>query len=335
MLTKQKYVEYLLSTPTNYTCTNLAEHVEGVRHDAVSDFLQRERLTPRQLWALLRGRIDAHSEAFLLVDDSIHDKRCSQFIELVKCQYSGNEHGLVKGIGVVNLVHSAGADGDFWPIDDRLSAPEVDGKSKNAHFREMFLRAVGDKQLQARTIVFSDAWYAVDNLKLIHRSGWTFFTTLKSNRLVSLSKELGCSHLHAIEWTPERLQQGVIVKRKAVPCPVRLFKLVASNGDIDWVVTNRLEEPVTAPVAREARDVRWQIEELHRGVKQLTGSERCQCRSARSQRNHLACCYHAWVSLKVKAKQLSQTLYQVRASLLTEYLRAELRQPRIPACLPV
>lgn len=335
MLTKQKYVEYLLSTPNNYTCTNLAEHLEGVSHDAVSDFLQRERLAPRQLWELVRGRIDDHSEAFLLADDSIHDKRYSQFIELVKCQYSGNEHGLVKGIGVVNLVHSAGAEGDFWPIDYRLYAPEGDGKTKNDHFREMFLRAVSDKQLQARTIVF-DAWYAsVDNLKLIHRSGWPFFTTLKSNRLVSLSKELGYSHLHAIEWTPERLQQGVIVKLKAVPFHVRLFKLVAPNGDIDWVVPTRLDETVTAPVAREASDVRWQIEELHRGVKQLTGSERCQCRSARSQRNHLACCYHAWVSLKVKAKQLSQTLYQVRASLLTEYLRAELRQPRIPACLPV
>ena len=37
MITKQKYVEYLLSTPTNYTCTNLAEHLEGVSHDVVSD----------------------------------------------------------------------------------------------------------------------------------------------------------------------------------------------------------------------------------------------------------------------------------------------------------
>ncbi len=34
------------------------------------------------------------------------------------------------------------------------------------------------------------------------------------------------------------------------------------------------------------------IEELHRGLKQLTGSEQCQCRAARAQRNHLACCYH-------------------------------------------
>ena len=35
----------LVSTPINYTCTNLAEHLEGMSHDAVSDFLKRERLT--------------------------------------------------------------------------------------------------------------------------------------------------------------------------------------------------------------------------------------------------------------------------------------------------
>ena len=46
MITKQKYVEFLVSTPINYTCTNLAEHLEGMSHDAVSDFLKRERLKP-------------------------------------------------------------------------------------------------------------------------------------------------------------------------------------------------------------------------------------------------------------------------------------------------
>jgi hypothetical protein len=40
----------------------------------------------------------------MLVDDSVQDKRYSQFIELVNLQYSGVEHGLVRGIGIVNLV---------------------------------------------------------------------------------------------------------------------------------------------------------------------------------------------------------------------------------------
>ena len=334
MITKQQYVEYLISTVANYTGSHLAEHLDDVSHDVITDYLRTERLTARGLWELVQHLITDSPDAFLLVDDSVQDKRYSRFIELVKRQYSGAEHGLVRGIGIVNLVHSSGQDGDFWPIDYRIYAPDADGKTKNDHFREMLLRAVADKLIQAKTVLF-DSWYAAaDNLKLIHRLGLVFFTTLKENRLVSLSKADGYIHLDQIDWTPERLQNGVQVKLKEVPFKVQLFKLVATNGDIDWVITNSPEETLTAQVAQDANDVRWQIEELHRGLKQLTGTEKCQCRKARSQRNHLACCYHAWLSLKVKAMQLNKTLYQVKTDLLRDYLRAELQNPRVPALQP-
>ena len=208
----------------------------------------------------------------------------------------------------------------------------MDGKTKNGHFQERFVNAIEQKKIKARTILF-DGWYAsAENLKLIHRRRWTFFTTLKSNRLVSLSKEQGYVHLDALEWTAQRAVHGVLVKLKEVPFKVRLFKLVAPDGDIDWVITNDLDETLTAQVAEASSDVRWQVEEVHRGLKQLTGSERCQCRGARAQRNHLACCYHAWVSVKVRAKELGQTMYALRDSLFSHYLRAELRHPRIVAC---
>jgi len=334
MISKKQYVEYLLSTPFNYTCTNLADHLDGVSHDVVNDFLRQAHFQPHQLWELVQGRIADSREAFLIVDDSVQDKRYSRFIELAKYQYSGVEHRPIKGIGVVNLVHSNGQAGDFYPIDYRVYAPDVDHKSKNDHFREMFLQAIENKALKARTILF-DAWYAsAENLKVIHRRRWTFFTTLKSNRLVSLSKDTGYVHLDEIDWTADRLEHGVVVKLKEVPFKVRLFKVVASNGDIDWVITNDLDETVTTQVAQDANDVRWQVEELHRDIKQLTGSEKCQCRSSRAQRNHLACCYHAWVSLKIKAQDLGLTLYQVRSSLFTNYLRVELAHPTIQACLP-
>ncbi len=331
MVTKLQYVEFLISTVANFTGTHLAEHLEGVSHDAVTDFLQSERLTARHLWELVGGLIQDSPHAFLIADDSVQDKRYSRFMELVRLQYSGAAHGLVRGIGVVNLIHSSGTTGDFYPIDYRVYAPETDGKTKNEHFREMLLHAIAGKQIKARTVLF-DSWYAgADNLKLIHRLGLIFFTTLKENRLVSLSKEEGYLHLDQIEWTPERLQNGVIVKLKEVPFKVRLFKLVATNGDIDWVITNCPDETLTAQVAQDANDVRWQVEELHRGLKQLTGTDKCQCRKERSQRNHLACCYHAWLSLSVKAKQLHKTLYQVKTDLLRDYLCNELRNPRVPA----
>jgi hypothetical protein len=334
MITKLQYVEFLISTVANYTGTHLAEHLDQVSHDTITDFLQSERLTARHLWELVEGLIADSPEAFLIADDSVQDKRYSRFIELVRRQYSGAEHGLVRGIGVVNLVHSSGKPGEFYPIDYRIYDPDADSKTKNEHFREMLVQAIADKLIKARTVLF-DSWYAgADNLKLIHRLGLIFFTTLKENRLVSLSKEDGYIHLDEIEWTTERLQSGVIVKLKEVPFKVRLFKLVATNGDIDWVITNSPEETLTTQVVQNANDVRWQIEELHRGIKQLTGSEKCQCRHARSQRNHLACCYHARLSLKVIATKLNKTLYEVKTDLLRDYLQAELRNPHVPAFQP-
>jgi len=127
-----------------------------------------------------------------------------------------------------------GNDGQLWPIDYRIYHPDTDGKSKNDHFEEMFLRLTTHKQLKARRILF-DTWYAsVDNLKLIHRAGWTFFTTLKSNRLVSVDRDRGYEHLSGLMFDEQTLVKGLIVKLKEVPFKVKLFKLVAPNGDIDW-----------------------------------------------------------------------------------------------------
>jgi hypothetical protein len=334
MITKQKYVEYLISTPVNYTCTNLAEHLEGVSHDVVSDYLASERLTARHLWELVQGLIDNRPAAYLIIDDSVQDKRYSRSIEMVKRQYSGAEGGLVRGIGVVNLVHTTGKAGEHYPIDFRIYAKEADGKTKNDHFQEMLLRAIAEKQIRAKTILF-DSWYASwKNLKLVHRLGLIFYTTIQENRVVSLSKAAGWSYPKDVNWTADRLKNGVIVKLNKIPFKVRLFKAVTTNGDVDWIITNDLDETGTTQVAQEVNDVRWQVEEFHRELKQLTGAEKCQCRQARSQRNHLACCYHAWLSLKIQAKRLNKTIYRVRTDLFSDFLRAELRNPSIPAFQP-
>ena len=331
MITKSQYIEYLLNTPINYTCSNLSEHLENVSHDCVTDFLQNSRFTPKELWELVENRIDDSEEAFLLVDDSVQNKKYAHAIETVKLQYSGNEHGLVKGIGLVNLVHTNGCSGDFYPINYRVYNPDSDGKSKNNHFQEMFRQAIVNQEIKARNIAF-DSWYgSVDNLKMIHRSGWTFYTNLKSNRKVSIDKGIGYQDLREIEWTQEELISGKLVRLKEVPFWLKLFKLVDTEDNIEWVMTNKLAEDFTRLRAIQATQVRWQVEEFHRSFKQLTGSEKCQCRKERSQRNHLACCYAAWVAIKVKATEMKTSMYQLRNRLFVEYLKSQLQNPTIPA----
>lgn len=195
------------------------------------------------------------------------------------------------------------------------------------------MAAKAGKNIQAKKILF-DSWYAAsDNLKLIDRLKLVFVTTLKENRMVSLSPDTGYVHLTQLDWSDQQLQQGQIVKLKEVPFKLRLFKVVATNGDIEWVITNDLPQDLVQ-VIKADNDLRWQIEQMHRELKQLTGLEQCQCRKARSQRNHIACCYQAWLAIKVKAKALGKTTYAVVQDLLSDYLRAELRNPRIPALQP-
>ena len=342
-MNKQQYIAYLVATPGNATCTNLADHLDGepgTSHDAVSDFLRREKLTPRGLWNVVAPLLSDSPEAYLVFDDSVQDKRYSSRIELVRRQYSGAVGGLVRGIGVLNLLHVDDKGDDFFPIDYRIYDPDGDGKSKNDHFREMLVRAKTDKRIKAKTILF-DTWYAsVDNLKLVIRMGMTFVTTLKSNRLVSLSKEAGYVHLQDLEWTEDRLLHGIKVKLKELPHPVQLFKAVSKNGDVEWLITNCTTSsqdgsgddnhgPIETSEVQTMNSVRWRIEQLHRELKQLTGTEKCQCRKARSQRNHIACGYLAWLSLKMAARSAQTTLYAIRKWQLRDYLRNQLKQPSV------
>ncbi|BCM88985.1 hypothetical protein IAD21_00827 [Abditibacteriota bacterium] len=355
-MTQRQYIEYLIATTENYTCSNLAAHLEGEAaqsHDAVCDFLSREKLTPRGLWTVAQKVLNDGPDSYLIFDDSVQDKRYSSKIELVKLQYSGAEGGLVRGIGVLNLLHSSGQDGEFCPLDYRIYAPECDGKSKNEHFREMLIRAVCDKELQAQTVLF-DSWYAsLDNLRLIERLQLSFVTTLKSNRLVSVWSEREevapddekspekalWVHLQELEWNAQALREGILVKLKSLGFAVRVFKIVATNGDIEWLLTNgshtgRAERSprLTAHDVKSKNAVRWHIEQLHRELKQLVGSAKCQCRKARSQRNHLACCYLAWVAIKQRARQIQTTAYQAKRKLWSDFLKHQLANPTITAC---
>jgi hypothetical protein len=151
MITKARYVEYLISTPVNYTGTNLAAHLDGVSHDQISDFLAQEQFTSQHIWELAKPLINNTSDAFLILDDSVQEKKYSRKIENVYRQYSGNVHDVVNGIGVVNLVHGTDSDG-VYPIDYCIYDPELDGKTKNDHFLTMLKKAFTEKGIRAKWV---------------------------------------------------------------------------------------------------------------------------------------------------------------------------------------
>ena len=78
---------------------------------------------------------------------------------------------------------------------------------------------------------------------------------------------------------------------------------------------------------------RWKIEQVHREGKQVTGLERCQCRKARHQRNHIGCAFLVWLQLKHLAAQTDRTVYQLKHGLLDDYLIQQLRNPALKMVL--
>ena len=113
---------------------------------------------------------------------------------------------------------------------------------------------------------------------------------------------------------------------------MRLFRVAVSTNRTDYVATNDLSQSSTN-VVQEVCEVRWEIEEFHREIKQISGIESCQCRKARLQRNHIACAMLVWIGLKNLAYQTGQTVYQNKHRLVSNYLIQQLKRPSLPMCL--
>lgn len=334
-VTRLDYCQYLLVSQINYTLTNFADHCEKFSHDAINLYLRGARITARLVWENVRSQVVVTPHGYVIFDDTVLDKDYSHKIELVRRQYSGNVRGIIKGIGVVSCVYVNAELDQFWLIDYRIYDPEGDGKSKLDHVREMLSNIVYQKHLPFHTVLM-DTWYAIKDLMLLIESlHKVYYCPLKDNRQVDDSGSTQpYGRVDSLEWSSSELQHGKTIKIKGFPRDhkVRLFRVEVSTHRTDWVVTNDHTQDSTE-ATQEVCGFRWKIEQLHREGKQVTGLERCQCRKARIQRNHIACALLVWVRLKELAAQTSRTVYQLKHGLLDDYLIQQLKNPSLKMVL--
>ena len=328
-VTRLDYCQYLLVSQINYTLTNFADHCEQFSHDAINRYLRSERITPRLVWENVRDHVVLTPRGYVLFDDTVLDKHYAFAIDLVRSQYSGNAKAVIKGIGVVTCVYVNPHTDQFWLIDYRLYDPAGDGKSKLEHVREMLTKVVYQKQLPFHAVLM-DTWYATKDLMLFIASlDKRYYCPLKDNRQVDdTSGTRAYQRVDALDWSEDDLAHGKRIKIKGFPKDdkVQLFRVAVSTHRTDDVVTNDQAQDATE-ATREVCGFRWKIEQLHRAGKQVTGLERCQCRKARIQRNHIGCAFLVWVRLKELAVQTGRTVYQLKHGLLDDYLIQQLRNP--------
>jgi Transposase DDE domain len=330
-VTRLDYCQYLLVSQINYTLTHFADHSETFSHDEINRYLGGEKITPRLVWENVKSEVVQTASGYVLFDDTVLDKRYSFAIELVRRQYSGNAHGVIKGIGVVTCVYVNPELNQFWVLDYRIYAPEGDGKRKLDHVREMLSHTVYHKQLPFQAVLM-DTWYATKDLMLLIESlQKVYYCPLKANRHVDASgAQQPYQRVDTLDWSPSDLQQGKCLKIKGFPKnhKVQCFRVEVTTHRTDFVVTNDLAQESTQATQQACR-WRWKIEQLHRESKQVTGLEACQCRKARIQRNHIGCAFLVWVRLNTLAKQAGQTLYQLKHGLLDDYLCQQLKHPSL------
>jgi hypothetical protein len=325
--TKLDYCQYLLSSQVNYTLTNLAEHLDQFSHDTINRYLRSEKLSPRLLFEQVEELLERDPDVYPIFDDAVLEKsfgpkiESTPKIEPTRYQWSGNAKDVIRGIGVVSL-------------DYRIFDPDTDGLTKIDHVRQM-LGSVAHRQLLYSTVLM-DTWYATKELMMvIGGMGKTFYCPLKSNRQVDDSgAQRPYRRVDSLEWSEQELELGKLVKVKGFPgdYKLKLFRVVVNTHRTEWIVTNDLPRD-SARAAQKARRLRWKVEELYRESKQLTGIERCQCRSGRIQRNHIACSLLVWSRLKELAYQSGQTVYRIKRALLHDYLVQQLKNPSVQMVL--
>lgn len=326
------YCQFLLSSPFNFTQTYLSDHKAGLSHDQINRAMQRMDVRSEDLWEAVQETIQFSPNGYIAFDDSVLDKHHSFKIELVRSQWSGNEHRTIKGIGVVTCVYVNPELGKFWAIDYKLYAPDTDGKSKIDHVKDMLESAVEEKKISFATVLM-DSWYSSRELMLyIAELGKVYYTTVKANRLVAEHRGVHAyQRVDTLDWNEEEQQKGKLVRLNDFPNEhrVKLFQVIVLPGKTELVVTNDLSQDDRDKV-RQVCKIRWKIEEFHREVKQLTGIEACQCRKATIQRNHIGCAMLVWARLKNLAYQTGKNVYELWKSQYDSFVTTLLAKPSIP-----
>ena len=106
--------QYLLKSHTNFTITLLSTlEIENISHDTINRYLRTESLNSEDLWRNVKEEFVSDTEAYLIFDDTVINKKYGYNIEIARRQYSGNEHQVVcvlsaakfVGLGIVNCIY--------------------------------------------------------------------------------------------------------------------------------------------------------------------------------------------------------------------------------------
>lgn len=315
------YSDFLLTTFTQATATGLAAMVgQAYSHDQITRFLDKPTYTQREYWQIIKPivRQIEDEDGAILVDDTIEEKPYTDESELVCWHYDHTQGRSVKGINLINFVYHVSGNppvGISIPLAyEVVTKPEVyqDPKtgqyrrrsdiSKNERVRER-LKIITHFNRVSYRYVLADSWFSSrENMIWIKETlQKDFIMALKNNRLVAVSqKERLAGQFVAIADVDLAPGETRLVYLKNVSFPVLITKQIFTNEDGStgtlYLVTS--DTTMTYDQITRRYQTRWQVEVVHKSLKQNAALEKSPTKTQRSQQNHIFAAMVAVVKLE-------------------------------------
>jgi hypothetical protein len=156
-------------------------------------------------------------------------------------QYSGCDHRVIRGIGLVSCLYVYADTRPFWVVDYRLDDPEGDGKSNLDHGMEMLSHLVEIQQLPFQTVLMDSGYGAQQLMRHIDSLGKIYYCPLKVNRLVDDTGGVEkYKRMNQLDWSALEQRHGKLIKVRGFPQDkkVNLFRVTVSTGRTDDVATH-------------------------------------------------------------------------------------------------
>lgn len=224
------YTAFLKVTSQRYSSLALSEISPfSLSHDSISRWLEEAHIKPKDIWNQAKDKV-LGTNGIIVADETVLNKNRSNKIELVRWQYSGTVHDVLKGIGMLNFLW-VNDKREVTPMDVRIWEPKEDGYTKNDHFREL-LKISKERGCMPMAVV-ADSWYSsLDNVKCIRDLGWDWVIGLRKNRIINHAEKLGSITI---------LEEGIKVHLRGYGF-ITVFRFVTKNGRTDYFGTS-IENP--------------------------------------------------------------------------------------------
>lgn len=311
LCSKDLYCAFLRVTSQRYSALSLSEvSPNELSHDSISRWLSEEKCQPKDIWNAAKAKV-LSSSGVLVADETILNKNRSEKIKLVRWQYSGDEHDIIRGIGMLNFLW-VDEKNEVCPMDFRIYEPKEDGKTKNDHFRQL-LKLAKERQVKPEAVI-ADCWYSsLNNLKHIRDLGWYWVMGLKKNRVVNRGETLENLSI------PE---EGLKVHLRGYGW-IMVFRFEGKRNRTDYIGTN-IENPAREEITSLVKK-RWEIEVYHRELKQTCGLEHCQARTSRAQRNHIVLSVLSWIKQADLRRKNHLSFYQQQWDVIKSAIAYQLK----------